>query len=184
MRVTRLSVRRMRPLARSSGHAYTQPSTSTTSKTEIASSESIRGRALAAVEYGNGLTRTGRRRAQGRRPPPDARTRAGALNAPDASPPNTGHGRRDREQAFVPSFFLQPSPPNDPGRVRTREKRMGRLIRTPSRHPRSALRISAHYTASDPRPNRVPSWGRVGRRQITPQQPRRVCRHIVQACDR
>jgi hypothetical protein len=89
MRVTRLSVPRMRPSTRSSGHAYTQPSTSTTSKMEIASSESIRGRALAAVEYGNGLTRTGRRRAQGRRPPPDARTRAGALNAPDASPPNT-----------------------------------------------------------------------------------------------
>jgi hypothetical protein len=32
--------------------------------------------------------RTGGRRARGRHPPPDARTRAGALNAPDASPPN------------------------------------------------------------------------------------------------
>jgi hypothetical protein len=32
--------------------------------------------------------RTGGRRARGRHPPPDTRTRAGALNAPDASPPN------------------------------------------------------------------------------------------------
>jgi hypothetical protein len=32
--------------------------------------------------------RTGGRRARGRHPPPDARTRAGALNAPDVSPPN------------------------------------------------------------------------------------------------
>ena len=53
-----------------------------------ASSESVRGRAAAAVEYGSGLERTERRRAQGHCPPPDARTRAGALNAPDASPPN------------------------------------------------------------------------------------------------
>ena len=37
----------------------------------------------------NRITRTRRRRAQRRCPPPDARTQAGALNAPDASPPNT-----------------------------------------------------------------------------------------------
>ena len=59
------------------------------SKTKKASSESIRGRAPATVEYGNRLERVGKRRAQGHCPPPDARTRAGALNAPDASPPNT-----------------------------------------------------------------------------------------------
>jgi hypothetical protein len=44
-----------------------------------------------------------------------------------------GHGKRDRKQAPVPSFFLQPSPPNIPGRVRTRETRMERLIGTPSK---------------------------------------------------
>jgi hypothetical protein len=32
--------------------------------------------------------RTGGRRARGRHPPPDTRTRAGALSMPDASPPN------------------------------------------------------------------------------------------------
>ena len=100
------------------------------------------------------------RRAQGRHPPPDARTRARAFNAPDASPPNTlvtgsviGNRHPSRRS------FLQPSPPNDPGRVRARETGMERLIRTPSRQPRSALRISGHCTASDPRPNTVPSWG-------------------------
>ena len=68
---------------------HARPSTAAASKTEIASSESVRARATTAVEYGSGLERTERRRAQGRRPPPDARTRVGALNAPDASPPNT-----------------------------------------------------------------------------------------------
>jgi len=89
MRITRLPVRRSRPSIRRSGHTCALPSTTATSKTEIASSESIMGRTLVTVEYGNRLIRTGRHRAQGRRPPRDARTRAGALNAPDASPPNT-----------------------------------------------------------------------------------------------
>ena len=89
MHIMKSSVRRSRPSTRRSGHTYAQPSTAAASKTEMASSESIRGRAPATVEYGNRLVRTSKRRAQGRRPPPDARTRAGALNAPDASPPNT-----------------------------------------------------------------------------------------------
>jgi len=89
MRVTRLPVRRSRPSIRRSGHTCALPSTAATSKTQLASSESIRGRALVTVEYGNRLIRTGRRRAQGRRPPPNTRMRAEALNAPDASPPNT-----------------------------------------------------------------------------------------------
>ena len=89
MHVTRLSVRRAWTSTRRSGRTYTQPSTAAASKTEIASSESIRGRVLATVEYGNGLERIGKRRAQGHCPPPDARTRARALNAPDASSPNT-----------------------------------------------------------------------------------------------
>ena len=70
MRITRLPVRGSRPPIRRSNLAYAPPSTAATSKTEIASSESIR------------------RRARGRHPPPDTRTRAGALNVPDASPPN------------------------------------------------------------------------------------------------
>jgi hypothetical protein len=68
---------------------HARPSTAAASKTEIASSESVRARATTAVEYGSGLERTERRRAQGHCPPPDARTRARAFNAPDASPPNT-----------------------------------------------------------------------------------------------
>ena len=64
-------------------------STTVASKTEKASSESIRARARATVEYGNGLARTKRRRAQGRRPLPDARTGTRAFNAPDAFSPNT-----------------------------------------------------------------------------------------------
>ena len=68
---------------------HARPSTAAASKTEIASSESIRARAPTAVEYGSGLERIKRRRAQGHCPPPDARTRARAFNAPDASPPNT-----------------------------------------------------------------------------------------------
>jgi len=88
MHITRLPVRRSRPSTRRSGHTCARSSTIVASKTEMASSESIRGRALATVEYGNGLARTGRRRAQGRRPPPDARTRARAFNAPDAFLPN------------------------------------------------------------------------------------------------
>ena len=68
---------------------HARPSTVAASKTEMASSESVRARATTAVEYGSGLERTERRRAQGHCPPPDARTRARAVNAPDASPPNT-----------------------------------------------------------------------------------------------
>ena len=60
---------------------------------------------------------------------------------------------------------------------------MERLIKTPSRHPRSALQISTPRTASDPRPHQAPSWRRVGRRLTTPQLPRRICRHTVRACD-
>ena len=89
MHITRLPVRRSRPSTRRSGHTYVGSSTTAASKTEMASSESIKGRAPATVEYGNGLARTRRRRAQGRRPPPDARTRARAFNAPVAFPPNT-----------------------------------------------------------------------------------------------
>ena len=44
---------------------------------------------MAAVDDGSGLERTRNCRVRGHCPPPDARTRAGALNAPDASPPNT-----------------------------------------------------------------------------------------------
>jgi hypothetical protein len=44
---------------------------------------------MAAVDDGSGLERTRSCRARGHCPPPDARTRAGALNVPDASPPNT-----------------------------------------------------------------------------------------------
>ena len=89
MYITRLPIHRSRPSTRRSGHTCARSSTTAASKMEMASSESFRGRALATVEYGNGLARTRRRRAQGRRPPPDARTRARAFNAPDASPPNT-----------------------------------------------------------------------------------------------
>jgi len=76
---------------------------------------------LAAVEYGNRLTRTGRRRAQGRRLPPDARTRAGTLNAPDASPPNTRVtggviGNRDlSHRSFCSLPTKQPRPCQDAG---------------------------------------------------------------------
>ena len=76
-------------LNRRPGHTCARSSTTAASKTEMASSESIRGRALATVEYGSGLAQTGRHRAQGRRPPPDMRTRARAFNAPVAFPPNT-----------------------------------------------------------------------------------------------
>ena len=89
MRIMRLPVRRLGPSIRRFNLTYAPPSTVAASKTEIASSESVRARATTAVENGSGLERTERRRAQGHCPPPDARTRAGALNAPDASPPNT-----------------------------------------------------------------------------------------------
>ena len=141
---------------------HARPSTAAASKTEIASSESVRARATTAVEYGSGLERTERRRAQGHCPPPDARTRARAFNAPDASPPNT-----QVTGGFGPIVLFAAFPPNDPGRVRTRETRMERLIGTPSRHPRSALQISTPRTASDPRLHQAPSWRRVGRQLTT-----------------
>ena len=140
-----------------------RPSTAAASKTEIPSSESARARAATAVEYGSGLERTEGRRAQGHCPPPDARTRVGAFNAPDASPPNTW-----ATGGFRPIVLFAAFPPNGPGRARTRETRMERLIGTPSRHPRSALQISTPRTASDPRPHQAPSWGRVGRQMTTP----------------
>jgi hypothetical protein len=178
MRIMRLPVRRSRPLIRRSNLTYAPPSTVAASKTEIASSESVRARATTAVEYGSGLERTERRRAQGHCPPPDARTRARAFNAPDASPPNTRV-----TGGFCPIVLFAAFPPNDPGRVRTRETRMERLIGTPSRHPRSALQISAYYAAPDPRPNKVPPQGQVGRRLTTPQLLRRIRHHAIRACD-
>ena len=78
-----------RPSTRRSGQTYARPSTTAASKAEMASSESIKARVRATVEYGNGLARIRRRRVQGRRPPPDARTRARAFNALVAFPPNT-----------------------------------------------------------------------------------------------
>jgi len=83
-----ITLHRSRPSTRRPGHTCARSSTTAASKTEKASSESIRGRGLATVEYGNGIVRIGRRRAQGRRPPPNARTRARAFNAPIAFPPN------------------------------------------------------------------------------------------------
>jgi hypothetical protein len=79
---------------------------------------------------------------------------------------------------------LKTPPPNDPELVRTQEGGSERLIKTPSRHPRSTLWIARRYTTSDPRPDMFPSWGRVGRR-MTPLQPlRRISRREVQACSR
>ena len=89
MHLTRLSVRKSRPSTRRFGHTYAQQSAAAASKTEIASSESIKGRAPATIEYGNEPERNGKRRAQGHCPPLDARTRARAFNAPAAFPPNT-----------------------------------------------------------------------------------------------
>jgi len=89
MHITRLSVRRSRPSTRCSDRTYAQPSTAVASKTEMASSESVKGRAPAIVEYGNGPERIKTRRAQGHCPPPDAHMRARTFNAPAAFPPNT-----------------------------------------------------------------------------------------------
>jgi hypothetical protein len=58
------------------------------SNTERASYETTRARAPATVEYGNRLERIGMRRAQGRRPPPDAGTGTRVFNAPTAFSPN------------------------------------------------------------------------------------------------
>jgi len=89
MHITRISLHRSKPLTRCSNQLYTQSSTAVASKTEKASSEPLGGRASTTVEYGNELERMRRRRAQGHRPPPDARTRTRAFNASVAFPPNT-----------------------------------------------------------------------------------------------
>ena len=185
MSISGLSIHNSRPPTRRSTQSHVRSSTTAASKTERASSESIRARVPATVEYGNRLERIGRRRAQGRRPPHDAGTGIRAFNVPVAFSPNTPvTGSSDREQAPVPSFFLQPSPPNNPEHVRTQEAGSERLIKTSSRQPRSALWQAGHYTTSDPRPDTFPSWGRVGRRKTTLQLLRRIRRHDVQACDR
>ena len=85
----RLPVCKSRSLTRRSTQSRVWSSTAVASKMERASSESIRARAPTIVEYGNRPEGIGRRRAQGRRPPPDARTGARAFNAPVAFPPNT-----------------------------------------------------------------------------------------------
>jgi len=87
--MTRLPVHGSRPPTRRSDQSHAQSSTAAASKTERVSSEPHKGRELTTVEYGNRLERTRRRRAQGHRPPPDARTRTRAFNAPVAFPPNT-----------------------------------------------------------------------------------------------
>ena len=89
MYITRLPVRRSRPPTRRSNQSHVQSPTTAASKTERASSESIRARAPTTVEYRNRLERTRRRRTQGRRPPPDARMGTRAFNAPIAFSPNT-----------------------------------------------------------------------------------------------
>jgi len=88
----RLPVRRLRPSIRRFNLTHAPRSTVAASKAEIASSESVRGRATTTVEDGSGLERTKRRRASGHCPPPDARTRAGVLNASDVS--HLTHGSR------------------------------------------------------------------------------------------
>jgi hypothetical protein len=61
--------------------------------------------------------------------------------------------------------------------------RVGTSNQAPSRCPRSTLWIARRYTASDPRPDMFPSWGRVGCRMSTLQPLRCICRHDVQACN-
>jgi len=141
------------------------------------------GSRAATVEYGSRLERTRRRRAQGRRPPPDACTGTRAFNAPVAFSPNTpvtgsviGNMHPSRHS------FLQPSPLNDPERVRTRGAGMERLIRTPSRHPGSTLWTAKRCTTADPRPDLFPSRGRVGRRMVAKQPLRQIHRCIIPAC--
>jgi len=167
MYITRLPVRRSRPPTRRSNQSHALSSTTTALKTEKASSESIRPRASTTVEYENRLEKpegverkdAARRLTRAREP--------GHLMRLSRSHLTRSHGKRDRKPAPVPSFFLQPSPPNNPERVRAQEAGMECLIRTPSRHPRSALWIPGRYKASDPRPDMLPSWGRVGRRLTT-----------------
>jgi len=185
MYITRLPVRRSRPPTRRSNQSHALSSTTATSKTEKASSESIRARASTTVECRNRLERTGRRRVQGRRPPPDARTGTRAFNASVAFSPNTPvTGSMIGNKHPSCHSFLQPSPPNNTERVRTQEAGSEHLIKTPSRHPRSMLWLARRYTASDPQPDMIPSWGRVGRPKTALQPLRRISRRDVQACGR
>ena len=125
---------------RRSNQSHVRSSTTAASKTERVSSESIRTRAPATVEYGNRLERIRRRRAQGRRPPPDAGTGTRAFNAPVAFSPNTPvTGSVIWNRHLSRHSFLQPSPPNNPEHVKTQEAGSERLIKTPSRQPKSAL---------------------------------------------
>jgi hypothetical protein len=89
MYIMRLPVRRSRPPTRRSNQSHVQSSTTAASKTERASSESIRARAPTIVEYRNRLERTGRRRTQGRCPLPNACMGTRAFNALVAFSPNT-----------------------------------------------------------------------------------------------
>ena len=89
MYIMKLPVHKSRPPTRRSTQSRIRSSTTAASKTVRASSESIRARASTTVEYGNRLERIGRRRAQGRRPSPDAGTGARAFNVPVAFSPNT-----------------------------------------------------------------------------------------------
>ena len=168
MRIMRLPVRRSRPSIRRSNLTYAPPSTVAASKTEIASSESVRAQATTAVENGSGLERTERRRAQGHCPPPDARTRAGALNAPDASPPNTQVTEGVIGSKLLSHRSFCSLPTERPRACQDAGNKDGTSNRDPLRHPRSALQISTPRTASDPRLHQAPSWRRVGRRLTTP----------------
>ena len=89
MGMTRILIRKSRPPTRRSTQSYVRSSTTMASNTERESSESIRARAPATVEHGNRLERIGRRRAQGRRPPPDTDMGTRAFNAPVAFSPNS-----------------------------------------------------------------------------------------------
>ena len=88
MCISRIFVRESRPPTRRPTQSYARSSMTVASNTERASYESTRARAPATVEYENRLERIGRRRAQGRRPPPDAGTGTRAFNVPAAFSPN------------------------------------------------------------------------------------------------
>ena len=130
MHITRLPVQRSRLPTRRSGRTHTIDG----------------GRSL---EDGKGVERTTqgssanyrriRRQARANQEASSARTLSAAWRAHESrgikcacrfSTWHAGHGKRDREQAPVPSYFLQPSPPNDPGRVKTREIGMERALET------------------------------------------------------
>jgi len=88
MCMTRMHIRKSRPPTRRSTQSRVRSSTAIVSNKERASYKSIRSRAPAIVEHGNRLEQIGRRRAQGRRPPPDAGTGTRAFNAPVTFSPN------------------------------------------------------------------------------------------------